>query len=252
MSILRVTERWRGGTIYFLVWLTSNLLTYKHCYVADLFSPLRQSTRKVQVNVNVKVSALRSSRHMGTHGKQAKFHSPILYLSASCTVPPSTPDGSATIFSETPPPTPFSTHPHYRRFLGNVVNPLHSHMHRETWVRHSDSEPSPIPFSTWPSHSQTDSHTTVANSEGLNRNPSPIQQCLFAVSPSPTAVGWNSSSPASPSCHSCSVHYWYYAVTVGKRTGVFADWYIQHDLCMISLSAISGATESAVLLKEYL
>lgn len=216
---------------------------------------------KVQVNVDVKVSAPRSSRRMGTHGKQAQFHSPILYLSAPCTVPPSTPDGStpdgstpdgsAAVFSETPPPIPFSTHPHYRPFLGNVVNPLHSHMHGETRVRHSDSEPPPIPFSTRPSRSQTDSHTTVANGEGLNRNPSPIQQRSFAVSPSPTAAGWNSSSPASPSRHSRSGRYQYYAVTVGKRTGVFADWYIWRDLCMISLSVISGAT-SAVLLKEYL
>lgn len=111
--------------------------------------------------------------------------------------------------------------------------------------------PPPIPFSTRPSRSQTDSHTTVANGEGLNRNPSPIQQRSFAVSPSPTAAGWNSSSPASPSRHSRSGRYQYYAVTVGKRTGVFADWYVQRDLCMISLSVISGAT-SAVLLKEYL
>ena len=137
--------------IYFLVWLTSNLLTYKHCYVADLFGPLRQSTMKVQVNINVKVSAPRSSCHMGIHGKQAQFHYPVLYLSASCTVPPSTPDGStpngsATIFSETPPPIPFSTHPHYHPFLGNVVNPLHSHMHGETRVRHSGSEPPPFLF----------------------------------------------------------------------------------------------------------
>lgn len=111
---------------------------------------------KVQVNVDVKVSAPRSSRRMGTHGKQAQFHSPILYLSAPCTVPPSTPDGStpdgstpdgsAAVFSETPPPIPFSTHPHYRPFLGNVVNPLHSHMHGETRVRHSDSEPPPFLF----------------------------------------------------------------------------------------------------------
>ena len=63
-SILRATERWRGGMIYFLVWLMSNLLTYKHCYVADLFCPLRQSTMKVQVNIDVKVSAPCSSRRM--------------------------------------------------------------------------------------------------------------------------------------------------------------------------------------------
>jgi len=166
---------------------------------------------------------------------------------------PSTPDRSTAVISGTPPPIPFSTHPRYSPLLGNIMNPLHSRMDGETQVGHSGSEPPPILVSTQPSRPQTDDHTTVSIGEGLNRNPTdgnPTQQCSFPVSPSSTAARWNPLSQASPSCPSRSGRYQHYVITVGKRTGVFADWYVRHDSCMIFLSTASGAM-SAALLKAY-
>ena len=114
--------------------------------------------------------------------------------------------------------------------------------------------PPPIPVSTRPSRPQTDDGTTVSIGEGLDINPAdgnPTQQRSFPVSPLSAAGRWNSLSQPSPSRPSRSGRYQHYAVTVGKRTGVFADWYVRHDSCTTFLSIASGAM-SAALLRAYL
>jgi hypothetical protein len=139
--------------------------------------------------------------------------------------PPSSPDGSAALASEVPPPIPFSTHPQHSRVLHISVDSPPGPSYGEDSVRLSGSPP-PIPVSSRPPQAQLDRYSTVTSTKALNQNHSNGNlppQYPHPVSPSASAR-WTPSSPASPSRSRHRARYHYYAVTVGKRTGVFSDW----------------------------